>query len=289
MKLIAIEGIDGSGKGTQVELLMKRLQTEHINASTISFPRYKETVAGDLIGQYLNGSLGPKLHPKIAAMMFAVDRMESRAEIEMMLAAFDVVICDRYVGSNLAHQCAGYATDGNPTSLAAYTQAWIEHLEFSVLRAHRPDATILIDIPSDIAAARIRNKKPRHYTELATDLHESDVEYLDKVREEYLHIARLQQWFVVNSILEENHSLRAKTESEISDEIAAIALTLLRPSPPLQEITISRDQVARAVHLCWCSQPFDAAAESSRQESRNEADAAIREISRQLNLSIRAV
>lgn len=286
MNLIAIEGIDGAGKGTQVELLMKRLQTEHINASTISFPRYKDTVAGNLIGQYLNGSLGPKLHPKIAALMFAVDRFESRTKIEMMLAACDVVICDRYVGSNLAHQCAGLRPISPDPSC---TQAWIEHLEFSVLRAHKTDATILIDIPADIAAARIRNKKPRQYTELAADLHESDVEYLDKVREEYLYLAELQQWFIVNSILEDNHSLRAKTESEIADEIASIALTLLRPSPPLQEITISRDQVARAVHLCWCSQPFDAAAESSRQESRNEADAAIREISRQLNLSIRAV
>src|SRR5216684_4178204 len=57
-KLIALEGIDGSGKRTQLDLLASELDARGLATFRISFPRY-ESFCGELVGRYLNGEFGP--------------------------------------------------------------------------------------------------------------------------------------------------------------------------------------------------------------------------------------
>ena len=106
--LIAIEGIDGSGKGTQTRLLEKRLANEGWGVSMFSFPRYNETFFGREVGNYLDGKFGglEAVDPKFSSLLYALDRYETAPLIEEALARGNIVICDRYVGSNIAHQCA---------------------------------------------------------------------------------------------------------------------------------------------------------------------------------------
>ena len=71
--LIAIEGIDGSGKGTQARRLVDQLASEDVTTALLSFPRYDDTRFGSLIGDYLNGRYGnlEQVHPMLASLLFA--------------------------------------------------------------------------------------------------------------------------------------------------------------------------------------------------------------------------
>src|ERR1700732_4651830 len=104
-KLIALEGIDGSGKRTQLELLSRALDARGFATVRISFPRY-ESFFGKLVGRFLNGDFGSvnQVDPHLSAMLYAGDRFEAKDELESALAAGKIVLADRYIGSNLAHQ-----------------------------------------------------------------------------------------------------------------------------------------------------------------------------------------
>src|SRR5918992_1792925 len=101
--LVAIEGIDGSGKGTQAALLAERARTEGLDVASFSFPRYGESAFSGLIADYLNGALG-EVRPELAALLYAGDRFSARAELLQALADHDLVVLHRYVASNLPHQ-----------------------------------------------------------------------------------------------------------------------------------------------------------------------------------------
>src|SRR5215469_17624391 len=104
-KLIAIEGIDGSGKRTQVALLTAALRERGHSVFATGFPQY-DSWFGKMVGQFLNGELGPldSVDPHFTALLYAGDRYEARTKLETELSNGQVVLVDRYIGSNLAHQ-----------------------------------------------------------------------------------------------------------------------------------------------------------------------------------------
>ena len=125
--LIAIEGIDGSGKGTQASRLTVALQARGLRTAMLQFPRYAATNFGTAIGDFLNGRFGSldQVHPQLAAVLYAGDRFESKQLLLSLISENDVVVLDRYVGSNLAHQAA--KLDGDERK--RLTQ-WIEQIEY---------------------------------------------------------------------------------------------------------------------------------------------------------------
>jgi dTMP kinase len=133
--LIAIEGIDGSGKGTQAQLLLQRLEEQGRRATLLSFPRYEATFFGRTVGEYLNGAFGSlgQVHPFFASLLFAGDRFESRTVLTDALAANDVVVLDRYVASNVAHQAARLAGEARRQLIEA-----IERVEFEITGCRGP-------------------------------------------------------------------------------------------------------------------------------------------------------
>jgi dTMP kinase len=185
-RLIAIEGIDGSGKGTQAARLVDALRAGGKRVELISFPRYRDTFFGERIGDFLNGRFGSlaDVHPFLAAVLFAGDRLESRALLEECLRTNDVVILDRYVASNVAHQ-ASKRTGIERSELIE----WIERLEFEVNRLPRPDGVVLLDLPATEAQKLIARKAARSYTQKSADLQEADTTYLENVRQVYLQLA----------------------------------------------------------------------------------------------------
>src|ERR1700758_4432421 len=118
-KLIALEGIDGSGKGTQLDLLVSDLAARGRTTLRISFPRY-ESSFGKLVARYLNGEFGAlqTADPHFSALLYAGDRFEGRTELVDALAAGKTIVADRYVGSNLAHQTARVAPQRREEFLA---------------------------------------------------------------------------------------------------------------------------------------------------------------------------
>jgi len=188
--LVVIEGIDGSGKGTQASRLRERLEQRGLRVGLLSFPRYSETFFGQRIGDFLNKKFG-ELHevdPFLAALLYAGDRLESKAELNRQLASSDVLILDRYVPSNIAHQ-AGKRTGAERRQLAE----WIEKIEYDIHGLPRPDLVVLLDTPADVSKDLISRKAQRDYTDAAADMQEADTDYLSRVRTAYRELANEHQ------------------------------------------------------------------------------------------------
>ncbi len=187
--LVAFEGIDGSGKGTQARRLLDHMTEVGVRAELFSFPRYDDTMFGKVIGDFLNGRFGQlnEVDPQLVALLYAADRFESRPLLIDAAEQNDVVICDRYVPSNIAHQGAKQADEDRVRLIE-----WIERIEYGVLELPRPDLVVLLDLPVSEAQRLIALKDARTYTDKAADLQEADGDYLAKVRDVYCELADTQ-------------------------------------------------------------------------------------------------
>lgn len=214
--LVAIEGIDGTGKGTQARQLVDSLAQAGQRVRLISFPRYSETAFGRQIGAFLNGRFGRlnQVAPALAALLYAGDRFESKAVLEGALAESDVVVLDRYVPSNIAHQ-AGKLSGAEREEL----RRWIEQLEYGIYGLPRADRIILLDLPVPLAQELIARKAKRDYTDKSADLQEADAAYLDQVRSTYLELAAADpNW----SVVPVSHDGAVRPVAEIAAEIVRI-------------------------------------------------------------------
>lgn len=197
--LICLEGIDGSGKATQTRLLVQALQQKYGTESilTLSFPRYGKSFFADEAGAYLNGERGTleTVHPHFSAMLFAGDRFEAKPEIEAALAAGKIIVCDRYVASNTAHQGARLPKDQRE---AFY--AWNDRLEHEVYGLPRPRISLFINTPPDIAWEMVEKKAARDYTERKRDIQEAKADYMKEVYSIYQELAQRQKWAVIECV-----------------------------------------------------------------------------------------
>lgn len=220
--LIAIEGIDGAGKGTQAGRLVSSLRDMRLKVDTLQFPRYSATTFGSAIGDFLNGRFGAlnEVHPQLAAVLYAGDRYESRSLLMRMMEENDVVVLDRFVGSNLAHQSAKLEGDARLALIE-----WIEKVEYEVFALPRPSLTILIDMSSQMSRELVSRKAARDYTTQEADLQESDLPYLEKVRRCYLALSHSRlDWRTVHGL---NDDGALKSIDKVGDEILAVVKSQL--------------------------------------------------------------
>ncbi|MGI2047906.1 dTMP kinase [Shewanella sp. 08P_2] len=219
--IIAIEGIDGSGKNTQTTLLVKKLSEQGMKVVMLGFPCYSETFFGKEVGYYLNGHFGglDDVSPKLASMLYAGDRFEKKSEIKEALDNGAIVIIDRYVSSNIAHQSA------KVTGLERVElQSWIETLEYDVYGLPRPNLNILLDLDVSSSSKLVLMKDARDYTIKSKDLHEENSGYLEEVASVYRSLAAgSADWEVVNCL--DGNTLR--TIDEISCEVMAAVNKIL--------------------------------------------------------------
>ena len=180
--LLAIEGIDGAGKGTLCREILARAKGVGVRAAALSFPRYEETQFADLIGRYLRGEMGAidQVPVRYAALLYGGDRFESRDRLLAMVAKYDLVILDRYVASNIAYNAAKL-----PNGERGELIVWIEQLEYGLFDLPRPDLTLFLATSTTLADRLVGEKAPRSYTNAARDLHEADGKFLSVVAEVY--------------------------------------------------------------------------------------------------------
>ncbi|EPQ6905734.1 dTMP kinase [Citrobacter freundii] len=211
--IIAIEGIDGSGKNTQAKILAQRLSIHGKAVKLMGFPCYADTLFGKEIGSYLNGEFGSitDVSPKLASMLYAGDRFEKKAEINEALNSGMILIIDRYVSSNIAHQSAKVFNEQR-----IELQRWIESLEYGVYSLPKPDINILLNLDASTSSQLVSMKNTREYTSKKHDLHEENSEYLSEVAKVYRSLSENNdEWIVINCI----ESGVLKSIDSISDEI----------------------------------------------------------------------
>jgi len=197
-RFIALAGIDGSGKATQAALLKDWLRAEGKAAEVIEFPRYGQGLFADMVAAYLRGEYGPaeNIDPRLASLMYAGDRWQAKPILEQWLANGVVVVSNRYVCANQAHQ-------GGKIRDRALRQAfydWVRDLEYGVFGLPQPDLTILLHVPCELATSLVAAKEARAYLGgRGRDVHEADLVHQQNAAEAYLELAaREPNWVRVD-------------------------------------------------------------------------------------------
>jgi dTMP kinase len=185
-QFIVIEGLDGSGKSTQIALLTEYFQAQGIETRFIHFPRHNDGVFGTLIAQFLRGEFGAVdgVHPQLVALLFAEDRRDFAGQMQEWLDQGCTVLCDRYVMSNIAFQCAKLK---DPSEKAALRK-WILDFEYSYNRIPKPDVSLYLDVPfafTEHALTARLQAHARDYLDGKADIHEQDFSLQRAVKREY--------------------------------------------------------------------------------------------------------
>jgi len=172
-RIIALEGIDQSGKRTQTRLLANELKKKGAKVSTISFPIYKSP-SGRQIQRFLEGK---QKYPATALhMLYSLNRWENQEQIIKLTQDSDYVIADRYYPSNLAYGVSrGLSLD------------WLQGLDRGLPTA---SLVMLLDVP--VHSSFTRKSKRR-------DVHERDKQLLTRVSRTYEALAKKFGWKIVDA------------------------------------------------------------------------------------------
>ncbi len=206
MKLLVIEGLDGSGKSTQIKLLTEYLTGKGYHCEYLHFPRTDAPFFGELIARFLRGEFGTldTVDPYLVAMLYAGDRKDASGMIRKWLNDGNVVILDRYTYSNIAYQCAKTGDTLKKKEL----MSWIFSLEFDHFEIPMPGLNIFLDVPFTFTEKRLtstRSGDDRTYLNGSADIHESSLEFQKKVREIYLEVAARDEHLAVIDCTDRNN------------------------------------------------------------------------------------
>lgn len=222
-KIISLEGTDFSGKNTQAKLLVDKLSLNGHKSQIISFPRYG-TPTGDIVGDcYLGKNNRIKtgswfedptnLDPKLSCLYYAGDRRAAISEIIEKRKNGINLIFDRYVESNMGHQCGKLEDEKERKELSC----WIEKLEYDMLELPRPDLVIFLYMPFQIAQKLKEGRKDMQ------DVHESSENHLRNAENAYLELAERYNWKKI--LCSKNSEPRCK--DEIHEKIFSYVSELL--------------------------------------------------------------
>lgn len=190
MSVIVIEGLDGAGKSTQVNLLKEYLNERNLPFKYLHFPRVEGGIFGDLVARFLRGEFGDNkaVNPYLVALIYAEDRQNARKMLMEWINDGNIVILDRYVYSNIAYQCAKVENHEEKEKL----KKWILDLEFGYYDLPRPVLNVFFDVPFMFTSRKLtenRTGKEREYLLGMRDIHEEDLDFQQKVREVYLTLS----------------------------------------------------------------------------------------------------
>jgi dTMP kinase len=217
-QFLAIEGLDGSGKSTQIELLINYLKSEGIETKFVHFPRSHEGVFGELISKFLRGEFGnvADVHPQLVALLFAEDRKEFSSTIIEWLEQGYFVVVDRYVLSNIAFQCAKFSANHKKKEL----RKWINMFEYEYNRIPKPNLSIYLDVPFSFVKQSLsarRSGDERKYLNGAADIHEKDISLQLSVKAEYENLLKTDK--TIHKIACYDFQCEMKSISEIHHAI----------------------------------------------------------------------
>ncbi len=254
-KLIVVEGTDGSGKTVQTNLLLEKLSKKGYQVQMTDFPQYGRSFFANLIEKYLKGEFGwpqelrnhlkayplttaknsasnnnsteyiesrpDEVNPYLTSILYAGDRWEAKKQMHKWLDKGKIIISNRYVCSNMAHQ--GAKVNGAMERKEFFE--WIDELEYKVYSVPRPDLTIYLHVPIEISQELIKARiKESEGLKSAMDLHEEDIEYMKRVQDTYTNLAANDNsWYTIECA----KGNQIKSREEIAEEVwVAVCKTL---------------------------------------------------------------
>lgn len=213
-KLIVIDGTDGSGKETQMNLLEENFKKLNIDTKRVSFPNY-ESDSSSLVKMYLSGEFGkdPKsVSPYVASTFYAADRYATyKMELEEYYKNGGIVLADRYTTANMVHQ-AGKIKDKEERKNFL---DWLWDLEFGIYKIPVPDKIFFLNMPIDVTQELIKNRKNKFDENSEKDIHERDEHHLIDSYNAACEVAKDYGWEEIKCA--PNGKLR--TREDISEEI----------------------------------------------------------------------
>jgi len=211
-KFLVIDGLDGSGKKTQLDWLVRYCKKNKIKLATVDFPQYYRSFFGRLVGRYLKGELGnlKQTNPYLAALAYAADRWQAKPEMEKALSQGKLLLANRYSSSSLAFMAAKFKKKKEQERIIH----WLEKLEYEAYGIPREDLLIYLSVPPDVGQKLILNKGNRKYmgNKNCHDIHEENLTYLKRVEEIYLRLVNRFNYWVKIDCLDKNGKLKTKEQ-----------------------------------------------------------------------------
>ena len=216
-KLIAIDGLDGSGKGTQSDILVERLRQEGKRVRVISFPDY-ENDSSIFVKMYLEGKLGKKpsdTNAYAASMFFAADRYVSyRTDWQKDIEDENtIVVANRYTTANAVHQLSKLPREEWESFLS-----WLWDFEFGKLGLPEPQIVLYLELPPSLSLSLVKSRS--NTTGQKMDIHELDTAYMDKCYDAALYSCKRLGWKQIKCYEGDVIRTREDIASEIYKEVA---------------------------------------------------------------------
>lgn len=208
-----IEGLDGCGKSTQVELLEKYLKTNNKNYIRIKLPDY-DSQSSALVKMYLNGEFGDKpadVNVWAASAFYAVDRYANfKSKWADDYNTGKDILADRYATSNAIYQLAKL-----PENEWDYYLDWLEDFEYKKMGIPKPDKVIFLDMPVEISQKLM--SKRYEGDEEKKDVHEKNVDFLLTCRKAALYTAEKWGWNIIKCSKDGTPRTREDIHKDILD------------------------------------------------------------------------
>ena len=210
-KLYVIEGLDGSGKGTQAELLFGKLKKKGIEVRKVSFPNYASDSSAP-VRMYLRGDFGTdpsSVNAYAASSFYAVDRYAGyKADWGSFYEEGGIIIADRYTTSNAVHQCSKLPEEEWDVFLQ-----WLFHYEYDLLGIPAPESVIYLEVDPEISQKLMAGRYEGD--EARKDIHERNVQYLQRSAKAAAYCCQKLGWKKISCAREG----KMRTIEDISAEI----------------------------------------------------------------------
>ncbi len=217
--LVVIEGVDGSGKQTQSQMLFDRL-SENFEVRRLAFPNY-ESQTSTLVKMYLGGDFGTKpedVNAYASSTFYAADRigsylMDWRGDYEQG----KFILCDRYTTSNAVHQAGKLDGEDRDRYLD-----WLFDYEYNLLGLPKPDFVFFLNVPADVSKKLMENRNNKITGQQEKDIHENNTEYLEKSYNNALYVAKKCGWNVIECVKDG----KLRSVEDINNEIYNLVMNI---------------------------------------------------------------
>ena len=189
-KFIVIDGGDGSGKGTQAQLLVDALTLQGHKVRMYDFPRYMSSFHGDVVSRFLRGEFGSAdvVSPYLISLAYALDRASLKTEMEDFLDQGGWIVSNRYTSASMGHQTSRI----KGTAAQKKFLEWLYTLEYKVHKIPKEDLVIYLDVPAAISSNLVLKKSTRAYLgkKMKKDINENNLNHQIAAREMFMYLCK---------------------------------------------------------------------------------------------------